>query len=100
MGRPYGTRKLKAVGKDIVHLEDKEAAKKNISELIEQFYAIMRKHGIKWGTKDEDCGGTTGANFEWTLCKDAFIYRVTSLIEWEMLVNPPEDLMHYDDEKP
>jgi hypothetical protein len=96
--KPYGTRKLKAVGKDIVHFEDKEAAKKAVRELLEQFYDIMRKHGIKWGTKDDDsCGGISGANFEWTLCKDSFIYRVTSLMEWEMLLNPPDDLMHYDE---
>ena len=70
--------------------------KEAIGKLVETFYNIMREHGLRWGTKTE-CG-TQGANFEWTLAKDAFIFRVTSLMEWQMLFGDPEDLKHYEQE--
>jgi len=90
--------KLSDIGKTVVHLEDREDAKEAVQKLVDVFYDIMREHGIRWGTKDK-CGNTTGANFEWTLVKDAFIFRVTSLLEWEMLFGDPEDLKHYEVEE-
>lgn len=92
---PYGTRKLKAVGKDIVHSIEEDEAKEAIQKLINVFYSTMRKHGICWGTKSET--GTQGANFEWTISKDAFINRLMNAIEWEMIVYElPDDLLHYE----
>ncbi len=85
---------MRKISKDLVHSIDEDEAKEAIIQLINVFYKAMRKHGICWGTKSET--GTTGANFEWTICKDAFINRLMNAIEWEMIVfELPDDLLHY-----
>ena len=95
-GEKFAIHKMSELGKTIVHIEEREDVKEAVGKLVDTFYNIMREHGLRWGTKTE-CG-TQGANFEWTLAKDAFIFRVTSLMEWQMLFGDPEDLKHYEQE--
>ncbi len=59
------------------------------------FYLIMRKYGIKQGTKSGH--GTLCNNYEWTLCAALFDATVTMsfAIGIASLCDAPEDLQHY-----
>jgi len=60
-----------------------------------KFYKIMRKYGIKRGTKSGN--GTTCDNFEWTMCETLFHSRIKSKFElWHFLTcKLPKDLESY-----
>lgn len=66
-----------------------------MEEIMSKFYSIMRKHGIKQGTKTKG-GGTLCNNFEWTMCKALFLMVIhDNLNMHEMLSGIPEDLKYY-----
>ena len=87
--------RLRAVARDII--TEKYLSKKDIDKITNKFYAIMKKHGIKQGTR-------TGkhaiqiANAEWSMCKDLFMQRILSQINISMLFesNLPKELEAYD----
>lgn len=74
---------MEAVGKDIVKLEVPESTMK---DLLDPFYQIMEKHGIKWATEEND-GRRTGASYPWTMAKNHFILSMVQEIEWAMVMN-------------
>ena len=71
--KPKPNEVLRAVAEDII--KTKFISDDQKKEIANKFYKIMRKHGIKHGTKVKD-GGITCANFEWTLCQQLFQDRV------------------------
>lgn len=78
---------------------------KTIGILVKEFYAIMRKHGIKQGTQQyNEAGEKAGIltdNPEWTLFEQFFLERLSSNIEIGMMLGIgegyefPEDLKCY-----
>ena len=87
---------LREISKDIIDIKfDPEL----IKQLARIYYEIARKHGIKWGTKTKGQAGSTGANPEWTITADFFLEAVRMEIQWEMLLDRPEDLEHYEEEE-
>ena len=88
--------KMANLAKDII---DFDLNPDFLVELSEKFHEIARKHGLKWGTKTEGQAGTTGANPEWTMAKHFFTETVHNKIVWELLMDHPEDLDHYEEEE-
>jgi len=86
--------KTSDIAKDIIHMEIESEI---IDKLNEKFYEIARKHGLKWGTKEGN--GVSGANFEWTMAKDFFLYTMVSQMQFKMLFDYPDDLAHYEEEE-
>lgn len=88
---------IRAVAKDILDLKFKRGD--TLSSCLKQFYAIMRKHGIKQGTptlneKGEEYGRTCD-NYEWTMCRILFESQLESFFMCENLFgkNIPKDLL-------
>jgi len=65
---------MSAVAEDIIGLKFKP--KMTLLQVQKLFYKVMRKHGIKEGTKSGN--GITIANFEWTMCKELFLSMLVS----------------------
>ena len=80
------------VGKDIIAI--KAENDKTIGELWDEFFAVMRKYGIKQCTKEGN--GMLGDNYEWTMCVDLFISSISNTIHLENWFNIPEDLKCYE----
>jgi hypothetical protein len=67
---------------------------KSISDLWNEFYDVMRKYGIKQGTKSGN--GILTNNFEWTMCVNLFVASITNSITLnQMMEDTPEDLRCY-----
>lgn len=86
---------MRAVAKDIIDLEINPEF---LEELAQQFYEIAKKHGLRWGSKEESNNGTLGANPEWTMAKTFFLDTVKNSLLWKMLLKHPEHLDHYEKE--
>lgn len=88
---------LPDVAKDII--QAKITPDMTLLDVEKVFYKLMRKHGIKQGTKTED-GGIQQNNFEWTICKTLFMDCIATqfkFMEWGMLgfSGTPKQLKHY-----
>ena len=85
---------LENVSRDLINLEFKETD--TLKSVMNKFYSVMRKHGIKRGTKTKS-GGITQDNYEWTICKSLFHNRV---VDYFMMANifdkSPKDLEYYE----
>jgi hypothetical protein len=81
------------VAKEIIDI--KPDSEKTMSDLWNEFYDIMRKYGIKQGTKTPQ-GGCLCNNSEWTMCVTLFLQCVTGSIQLDEWFNVPEDLECYD----
>jgi hypothetical protein len=84
---------LAAIFKDINATKVSNAD--SLDTLMDKFYKLMRKHGIKQGTWTEG-GGRLVSNFEWTMCLIAFRSHVNAKWDWAFLMgNTPKDLLAY-----
>lgn len=63
--------------------------------LDKKFHSIMRKHGIKQGTREGN--GITMSNFEWTMCRVLFDHTVRERFVLGRLLGDgvPKDLEAY-----
>lgn len=85
---------MRDIAKEILNIEI--VTNKKISEYVEEFYDIMRRYGIKQGSKDPEEAGTIGDNFEWTMSRTLFLEHMHMEILTYMLIHPvPEDLEYY-----
>jgi hypothetical protein len=87
---------ISKVAEDIIRMKIKRTDTLNIC--AKKFFDIMRKHGIKQGTPScNDKGEEVGIicdNFEWTMCKQLFLNRLSDFMNWEMIMTNiiPQDL--------
>ncbi len=85
---------MPAVAKKIIRMEFKPNTTLNAAEKM--FYAIMRKHGIKQGTKTKGKAGILRSNFEWTMCRTLFVSRTRDYFDYRSAFGePPKDLLCY-----
>jgi len=84
---------MAVVAKDILNIKmsDDDGLKKS----YRKFYKVMRKHGIKQGTKVG--GGTRMSNPEWVICEALFKERMKDNIHYFNILgmNVPKDLTRY-----
>lgn len=76
---------VNAVAEDIIKLKFKP--KDTLQSCFDQFYAIMRKYGIKKGVpirQGKKIIGTQGDSFAWTMCRNLFQEQVHSWVEMEL----------------
>lgn len=86
---------MSAVGRDIMNI--KIDMDRTFNETMNDFYDIMRKHGIKQGTRNGNA--ITLNNFEWTMCFNLFIGRFDYELRFKSMIDGiPEDLHAYDEE--
>jgi len=84
---------MRQVSKDLIDI--KITSRASFRSMKNEFWKIMRKHGIKRGTKSKD-GSVLGNNFEWTICENLFLLRVQNLFMFDSaLGNISKDLKHY-----
>ena len=82
------------VAGEIIHITPDDD--KTINDLWQEFYSIMRKYGIKQGTRSLDGVGIITSNYEWTMCVSLFIENTISYINFNSLLNEvPKDLECY-----
>lgn len=85
---------MSAVAKDIILLKFKPTM--TLQQVESRFYRIMRKHGIKEGTKSGN--GRITNNFEWTMCQILFLQRVQDYFVMNRFfvgTGTPKDLLQY-----
>jgi len=85
---------MSTVAKDIIQLKFKPTM--TLQQAETRFYGIMRKYGIKEGTKSGN--SRTVSNFEWTMCQILFLQRLHDyfVIDRFLFVNnTPKDLEQY-----
>lgn len=85
---------MSKIAKDIVCFKFRLGM--TLKEVEKGFHDLMRKHGIKYGTKHPGETGVTYANFEWTLCRDLYYNRLRDWLTIRgFLVSVPKDLKYY-----
>lgn len=86
---------MSAVAKDIIHFNPK---RKDLTQkqLMQEFYKIMRKHGIKQGTWNKGGSGRICNNFEWTMCLTLLVdtHNGNNLLS-RLFGSTPSDLKAY-----
>jgi hypothetical protein len=83
------------IAKEIINTEFLED--KDLKRIMNKFYKIMRKHGIKQGTWNKEKTYRNCDEFEWTMFKELFISRVKSQLDFsEFLLDIPKDLQGYN----
>lgn len=94
MRKPKGkTVALSAVAKDVIAIRVDSGDK--LCDLVEKFYGVMRKHGIKQG---DPCGNATRMNtWEWTGAWSLFLRKLLGELEMIYMFNEtPRDLRCYE----
>lgn len=86
---------MSAVAKDIIGL--KLEPKMTLRQMEGKFFRIMRKYGIRRGTKNKGQAGVLMSNPEWVICQELFLERVQDCLQWMFLdfSRTPKDLQHY-----
>jgi len=85
---------LANICKDIFAIKVKEL--KTIKKCYNEFYKVMRKYGIKQGTRID--AGVQMSNPEWVICRVLFKDRINMSQDWEFLkysFSAPDDLKCY-----
>ena len=83
---------MSTVAKDIILTKFKDGM--TLLQVQKLFYKIMRRHGIKEGTKSGN--GRIVSNFEWTMCKELFIQTLDGYLKMEFFgFKTPRDLEQY-----
>lgn len=86
-------RHMEAVSKEIISFRFKSSM--TFREAMNGFYSIMRKYGIKRGTKIKG-GAVIRNNPEWSMCWILFLSQLESFVNFEELMQDgPNDLKHY-----
>lgn len=86
------TTDMKAVAKDIIMM--KISRDDTVKQLETKFFKIMRKHGIKKGTRTGP-NTITGNNFDWTMAHVLFRTRISCHFEHSLIFGQtriPKDL--------
>lgn len=83
---------LEEISKEIIQLKFKKSM--TLSQVMNKFYSIMRKHGVKKGTKSSN-GAVRMSNFEWSICWCLFQKQIESYFVFDEMLNFPKDLYHY-----
>lgn len=82
------------VSKDIIAIKFKKGM--TLGQCVNEFYAVMRKHGIKKGTEVKRNGkrvSVTMNNFDWTIAWTLFRWQLSDSINWNFnLLECPKDL--------
>jgi len=81
---------IKRIAEDLItmRIEDKDS----MEILKKKFYSIMRKYGIKRGTRVRK-GVIQNNTYEWTICWKLFLDRIISKFETDDIFNGvPKDL--------
>jgi len=69
---------------------------KELDIILEKFYSLMRKKGLKEGEPCFRGKGVVGNNFEWTLILYAFLHNLCEQVELRALFGEvPKDLKCY-----
>jgi hypothetical protein len=69
-----------------------------IGGLFDKFFDIMRRHGIKRGTRSKDGVGILCDNIEWTVCRTLFTSHIADALMMDFVLGiVPEDLKAYDE---
>ena len=85
---------MRSVAKDIIKVRFKNS--NTIGGVKKKFFSIMRKHGIKHGTRTKGAAGILISNFEWTMAHELFVSRVCSHLElMGIFEDLPKDLEAY-----
>jgi len=85
---------LEAVAKDIIALRFKGSM--TLNQLDKIFFDLMRKHGIKQGTKSKKGAGVTMCTFEWSMCRTLYMSQIQSYFTLNAIFKEvPKDLVHY-----
>lgn len=72
-------------------IKTKFSEEDTILSIRKKFFKLMRKHGIKRGTKEGN--GIVQDNFEWTMAKTFFFSRLKEQLEFDLIFgNIPKDL--------
>lgn len=76
-------------------IEVKFTGKTTLKQVTQRFYRIMRKYGIKKGTREGN--GILCDNPEWTMCRSLYKDTIDSYLDWELalIMEPPKDLECY-----
>lgn len=82
---------LSDIAKDIINLKLEED---NVKQAYTKFYRIMRKYGIKQGTKTKG-GDILQCNPEWVMCEKLFQDRIDSTYQLLSIFSCPKDLSAY-----
>jgi hypothetical protein len=86
------TEDLNKIYMDILSI--KIDSKDSFESMINKFYEVMRKHGIKHGTKTES-GSICVVNAAWNMCWAVYIsHKMTALDIWMLLSDVPNDLKY------
>lgn len=79
--------------KDILNIEVKVTD--SFKSLLDKFYDVMRKWGIKQGIWNE-FGGRSINNPEWSMCWEVFkSHKILAFDLWLSMNQPPKDLLAY-----
>ena len=81
---------MRAVAKDLI---DVEISDEIIKTLQDEFFRVMRKHGICEGEFVEN--GRVVANPEWTMCKTLFFNMIEDALQMAFFFAAPKDLEAY-----
>jgi hypothetical protein len=70
---------------------------KTIQDIMNEFYGIMRKHGVKQGTQsfnsDGSKGGIAMSSPQWIICQSALIENIKfGICMFNLTGNTPKDL--------
>jgi hypothetical protein len=69
-----------------------------MKKIRDDFYAIMRKHGVRWGIP-EDNSSTNGACGEWAALVKVLMENVAMKVRFDIsLFKIPDELFSYDKE--
>lgn len=66
---------MKEIAKDLIQMPIDN--NDTLFVLWDKFYSIMRKHGLRKGTKNES-GGISYNNYEWSACEILFLESIRS----------------------
>lgn len=86
---------MRTIAEEITNIKIKG---KTTRKLLNEFFEIMRKHGIKQSIKIEHKDHTisyAGNTFEWTMASDFFAEHIKDEIYWQVAFFAPEDLQVY-----
>ena len=82
---------LRNVAEDIIKCDITHSD--SLEDIMNKFYDIMRKHGVKKGTRKGS--GVSMNNYEWTICKELLFSRIYSILEVGDVMYVPDDLEVY-----
>jgi len=81
-------KRVLAAAKEIRELQFKDQM--TLAQVKKKFYAIMRKHGLRWGIAVP--GGAEGATAAWAMLLGFFLGRFADTMRTQLFLQVPNDL--------